>query len=97
MARKSPVARAGNYAAPVDTSGMDPSMKESLGFGPGSPASNPIQALFSKWFGAKQRVNTAADKSASVRRTSDIPVDQIGQGIQGNRHDVKSGSGMGIK
>ena len=33
MARKMPTARAGNYAAPVDTSGMDPEMKETLGVG----------------------------------------------------------------
>ena len=31
MARKMPTARAGNYVAPVDTVGMDPAMKATLG------------------------------------------------------------------
>lgn len=30
MARKMPTARVGGYAAPVDTAGMDPEMKESM-------------------------------------------------------------------
>jgi hypothetical protein len=73
MARKSPVARAGNYTAPIDTAGVDLAMKESLGFGPKKQTTNPIQDAFTRWFGAKRKINTASDKSASVHRTSDIP------------------------
>lgn len=45
----------------------------------------------------KAAAKSGASVSKSVKRTSDVPVQQLGQGIQGNRHDVKSGSGMGIK
>lgn len=45
----------------------------------------------------RPKITSAADVSAQVKRTSDRPVQKIGQGIQGNRHDIKAGSGMGIK
>ena len=35
--RKYPTARAGNYAAPIDTAGMDPAMKATLGVGVSRP------------------------------------------------------------
>lgn len=142
--RQYPTGRAGNYSAPVDTTGMDSEMKSTLGFSDpsaqkttpppgGRMVSNPIMEAFRRAFhtpraklmtpeaksGSVNRTSDiptvqdvqqgtalvdkmiAADKakSASVRikRTSDRPVMKVGQGIQGNRHDVKSGSGMGIK
>ena len=33
MRRRPPIGQAGNYQAPVDTTGMDPTMKASLGLG----------------------------------------------------------------
>lgn len=30
---KAPIGKVGNYAAPVDTAGMDPEMKKTMGFG----------------------------------------------------------------
>jgi hypothetical protein len=72
------VGRAGNYAAPVDTSGMDPEMQRSLGTTVDKEPSkrNPLVAAVFKTFGMdKQRTaKTAAQKSGSVKRTSDIPV-----------------------
>ncbi len=41
MARKAPTARAGNYRAPVDTTGMDPEMKATLGVAKPKPAAKP--------------------------------------------------------
>jgi len=32
-AGKAPIGKVGNYAAPVDTAGMDPEMKRTMGFG----------------------------------------------------------------
>jgi hypothetical protein len=72
-----PTARAGAYRAPVDTAGMDPDMKATLGLTPvDKPAKkdNPVVAGIKKMFGGTDRpMKTAAAKSDSVKRTSDIP------------------------
>lgn len=91
--RKYPTARVGNYAAPVDTSGMDADMKSTM---MGAQSEPPfLTALKSMFGGLGKKVKTAADRSASVNRTSDQPVVQVGQGIQGNRHNINSGSAVG--
>jgi len=38
---------------------------------------------------------SAKDKSASVKRTSDVPVMLEGQGLQGNRHNAPTSHSMG--
>lgn len=76
--REMPTARAGNYVAPVDTTGMDPAMQRSMGTTVDKAPSekdNPIVAAVKKTFGIGQKkMDTAAAKSDSVKRTSDIPV-----------------------
>lgn len=72
--RSAPTLRVGNYTAPIDTTGMDADAKTAVGAGPPIAPTNPIQAAFQKWFGAKPKsMPTAAHKSAAVHRTSDIP------------------------
>lgn len=53
-----------------------------------------VVAGFKKFFGKKEP-QTMNDKSGNVVRTSDLPVSQIGQGIQGNRHSA-AGTGSGV-
>lgn len=76
--RKMPTARVGNYAAPVDTAGMDEEMQKTMNIGSvDKPASgdNPIVSGLKRMFGVGPRnAKTATQKSASVKRTSDIPV-----------------------
>lgn len=75
--RQMPTARAGNYVAPVDTSGMDPEMQRTLGTTVDKSPSkdNPLVAAVKKTFGiGPKEFKSAADKSGSVKRTSDIPV-----------------------
>jgi hypothetical protein len=73
--RVMPTARAGNYAAPLDTTGVDPEMQKTLGTTVDKNAApdNPIMAGLKKMFGGGAPVKTAAQKSASVKRTSDLP------------------------
>lgn len=70
-----PTGRAGNYVAPVDTTAMDPEMKETLGITNQPKPDNPIVAGLKKMFGGADRpkATTAAQKSANVKRTSDVP------------------------
>lgn len=73
MARRMPTAKAGNYAAPVDTAGMDDSMKRTLGVA--KPKENRLVAAVKKTFGMDKpkAPKTAPAKSAAVNRTSDVP------------------------
>lgn len=83
--REMPTAKVGNYAQQVDTTGMDQSMKDLMGLGKVQAPMNPIQATFRKLFGhdGTTRAKSAQDKSGRVKRTSDLPVNVPGQGIQG--------------
>lgn len=53
--RKVAIGRAGNYAAPVDTAGMDPEMRRTLGIGVKRPA---------KPMGMLERLRAKAGKKA---------------------------------
>lgn len=77
MARKMPTASAGNYRAPVDTAGMDPEMKETLGLGKKKPAAPSLGDRLRSMFNP-------------TKRTSDKPVTKKGQGLQGNRKNTGS-------
>ena len=48
-ARKYPTARVGNYAAPVDTAGMDPDMKITMGAEPDSAIVKPKKTGIDWW------------------------------------------------
>jgi hypothetical protein len=75
--RQSPTAKAGTYSAAVDTAGMDPEMKSTLGVdGHTRPGHVPFMDMFKKLFGWGQsapKADTAAAKSSNVQRTSDVP------------------------
>ena len=58
MARRNPIARVGNYSAPIDTDGMDPEMKSTM---TGTPADSTEKAYVA---GSKNK----ATATEAVRR-----------------------------
>lgn len=48
-----PVAKAGNYSAPIDTSGIDPEMQKTLGGTGYVPPEPPLSGLLRRIFGKK--------------------------------------------
>lgn len=67
MARRNiAIGRAGNYSAPVDTAGMDPEMKDTLG-SPKPKRMNKVEGAFMA--GAKNK-STAAEAIRRARRAN---------------------------
>jgi hypothetical protein len=63
MARRTPIARVGNYAAPVDTDGMDESMKDTMY---GTPMDSTEKAYVA---GAKNK-DTATEAVRRARKAN---------------------------
>lgn len=66
MKRKNPVFRIGNYAAPVDTAGMDDVMKNT-GLGPGTPM-NKVETDFVRGSKDKASATEAVRRSRKANR-----------------------------
>jgi hypothetical protein len=67
MARKNiAIARAGNYTAPVDTSGMDPDMKTSLTQG----KSKPMDQTESTYVAGAKNKDSATEAVRRARRAN---------------------------
>jgi hypothetical protein len=74
MPRKMPTGRAGNYAAPVDTAGMDPAMKASLQVTP-TEKMDKVESAYVKGKGGASSALQAVRKARKANKRPPLPED----------------------
>lgn len=67
--RRSPTARVGNYTAPVDTSGLDPSMKSTMGMA----TTKRMNSTESRYVAGAPNKSTAMEAVRRTRRANKMP------------------------